>query len=154
MKFIAQHADGSIFVMPDTALHITKRPFFIPDFAEPCICQVMVAVRICRLGKGIGKRWAHRYYDQATLVTNMHTPALPPSQGYGFDDSISVGEWQGVEMLTEEQKACAADLISKSSCYFTLRQGDIIIVAPHSEEFPVTIGDRIDIPPYLEYNIK
>lgn len=154
MKFIARHADGSIYTMPDTALHINKRPFFIPDYASPCLCQIEVAVRICRLGKNIGERWAHRYYDKATLVTNFHTPALPLSQGYGFDDAISVGEWQGVQMLSLAQCEQAAKLIAEASKYFTLRQGDVLLIAPSGEEFTVAIGDHIEIPPYLSFNIK
>lgn len=154
MKFLAQHADGSIYMMPDTAIHINKRPFFIPPFASPCICQIEAAIRICRLGKNIGERWAHRYYDAATLVANMYTPSLPPSQGYGFDDAVSIGEWQEVETLSAEQQEKAASLIAEASKYFTLRQGDILLLGPTEETFTVNIGDRIERAPYLAFNIK
>lgn len=154
MKFIARHTDGSIYTMPDTALHINKRPFFIPDYASPCLCRIEVAVRVCRLGKNIGERWAQRYYDRATLVTNIHTPALPPSQGYGFDDAVSIGEWQGVQMLSLAQCDKAAKLIAESSQYFTLRQGDVILMDTYQEDFPIAIGDHIELPPYLAFNIK
>lgn len=154
MKFVAQHADGSIYTMPDTAIHINKRPFFIPPYAEPCLCQLVYAVRISRLGKNIGQRWAHRYYDAITMVANMYTPALPPSQGYGFDDAVSIGEWQAVSELTEQQKYRVDQLIAEASRFFTLRQGDILLFEPYNEPLHVKIGDRIDIPPYLAFNIK
>ena len=154
MKFIGQHTDGSLYTMPDTAIHINKRPFFIPPYAEPCLCQYEVALRISRLGKNIGQRWAHRYYDAVTLVANMHTPSLPPSQGYGFDDAVSIGEWQPLDTLTPEQQERAASLIAEASRFFTLRQGDILLLEPHGKPFPVHIGDRIEMPPYLAFNIK
>ena len=95
-----------------------------------------------------------RYYDAVTLVANMHTPSLPPSQGYGFDDAVSIGEWQPASMLSEEQKEHAARLIAEASRFFTLRQGDILLLEPHGEPFPVHIGDRIEMLPYLAFNIK
>ena len=154
MKFIAQHSDGSIYTMPDTAIHINKRPFFIPPYATPCFCQIEAAVRISRLGKNISERWAYRYYDAATLVANMSAPSLPITQAYGFDDAVSIGEWQTAGWLTPELQQRAAALIALASKYFTLRQGDVLLIAPQDAAFPVNIGDRIEIAPYLAFNIK
>lgn len=154
MKFIGRHTDGCIYTMPDTAIHINKRPFFIPPFAEPCLCQIEAAVRICRLGKNIGERFAHRYYDAATLVANMCAPSLPITQAYGFDDSVSIGEWQSAEWLTPEQQQSAATLIAEASHYFTLRQGDILLINQVEKTFPICIDDHIERTPYLSFNIK
>ncbi len=154
MKFLARHTDGSIYTMPDTAIHINKRPFFIPPYADPCLCRIEWALRLSRLGKNIGRRWAERYYDAVTTVANIHTPALPPSQGFGFDDAVSIGEWHPVDEMSPRQKAEAAALLAEVSRYFTVRQGDILLLGPQEDDFPVKIGDRIERPPFLAFNVR
>lgn len=155
MKFIAQHPDGTLYTIPDTAIHINRRPFYIPPYAEPCFCQIAAAIRIGRLGRNIGERWAHRYYDRATLVAHKYTPSLPPSQGCCFDEAVSIGEWQETEsVLSPEQKAKADHMIAEASKYFMLRQGDILLIDNCEDPFVLNIGDRIERAPYLAFDIK
>ena len=47
-----------VFSHADSALLKDGKPFFIPEFAEPCTYQVELVVRICRLGKSIPERFA------------------------------------------------------------------------------------------------
>lgn len=146
-----------IYVMPDTALHINKRPFFIPDYAVPCLMSVHRAVHVCRLGRCISQRFAHRYYDAVTLCTRMEAPALPPAIGRTFDECVSVGEWLPVEQdptFGEEADRAVAEV----SQYFTLRQGDVILLSTIRDPEEVAIDQHVEEnlngTPVLQFNIK
>ena len=56
-----------IFMKPDSALLKDSKPFFIPDFCRQVDYETELVVRICRLGKNISERFAHRYYDAVTV---------------------------------------------------------------------------------------
>jgi len=56
-----------IFLKADTALLKDHKPFFIPDHLGSIEYEAEVVVRICRLGKNIPQRFAHRYYDAYTV---------------------------------------------------------------------------------------
>ena len=56
-----------IFTKADSALLKNGKPFFVPDWASRVDYEAEVVVRICRLGKGIPVRFAHRYYDAVTV---------------------------------------------------------------------------------------
>ena len=56
-----------IFTKADSALLKDGKPFFIPDDLGTIEYETELVVRICRLGKTISKRFAHRYYDAVTL---------------------------------------------------------------------------------------
>ena len=77
MNYVAHchelHADEKlpeepvIFMKPDSALLKDGKPFFIPDFSKQIDYETELVVRICRLGKNIAPRFAHRYYDAVTV---------------------------------------------------------------------------------------
>ena len=56
-----------VFTKADSALLKDHKPFFIPDDMGKIECEAEVVVRICRLGKTISERFAHRYYDAVTV---------------------------------------------------------------------------------------
>ena len=56
-----------IFTKADSALLKDHKPFFIPDWSEQVDYETELVVRICRLGKSIPERFAHRYYDAVTV---------------------------------------------------------------------------------------
>ena len=55
------------FMKPDTSLLRNNQPFFYPDFTQELSYEVEVVLRVNRLGRNINRRFAHRYYDAATL---------------------------------------------------------------------------------------
>lgn len=67
-----------IFTKADTALLKDHKPFFIPDHLGRIDYETELVVRICRLGKTIPQRFAHRYYDAVTVGIDFTTPE-PPS---------------------------------------------------------------------------
>ena len=58
-----ENKEPVIFLKPDSAILKDGKPFFIPDFSNEVHYETEVVVRICRLGKNIAPRFAHRYYD-------------------------------------------------------------------------------------------
>lgn len=145
--------------MPDTALHINKRPFFIPDYATPCVMHLHRAVHICRLGKSISERFASRYYDAFTLCSRMEAPAIPATIGRAFDECVSVGEWLPMEQLeADDLRLLAAKAIAEVSKYFMLRQGDVLLLdevrAPEEVHINQHIEESLCGQPVLQFNIK
>lgn len=146
-----------VHTLPDTAMLHIKRPFFIPDFAEVCTVQLCLAVRVCRLGRSIGSRFAHRYYDAYTaaalfsahpLWEELQRQGLPWDIACGFDDALAVGDFctkvadatavpeEAVMNVDGEPKqripagtpfARIDAFIAAISNFYTLRQGDVLL---------------------------
>lgn len=102
-----------IFMKPDSALLKDSKPFFIPDFCEQVDYETEMVVRICRLGKNISERFAHRYYDAVTvgidftardLQRKFRAEGKPWELCKGFDSSAAIGDWVPVEKLNDIQK--------------------------------------------------
>jgi len=100
--------DPVIFTKADSALLTRGRPFFLPDFTERCDYETELVVRICRLGRSIPVRFAHRYYDAVTvgidftardLQQRLRAKGLPWDICKGFDGSAAIGEWLPVSEL-------------------------------------------------------
>ena len=91
-----------IFTKADSALLKDHKPFFIPDWSERVDYETELVVRICRLGKSIPDRFAHRYYDAVTvgidftardLQQRLREKGLPWLLSKGFDGSAAVGDF-------------------------------------------------------------
>ena len=99
-----------VFTKADSALLRNRKPFFIPDWSERVDYEAEVVVRICRLGKGIPRRFAHRYYDAVTVGIDFTArdwqqracrQGLPWEICKGFDGSAAIGDW--MELMKEEK---------------------------------------------------
>ena len=97
-----------IFMKPDSALLRDGKPFFLPDFSADMQYEAEVVVRICRLGKHIAPRFAHRYYDAVTvgidftardLQQRFRQEGLPWELAKGFDNSAAIGRFLPLEQL-------------------------------------------------------
>lgn len=100
-----------VFTKADSALLTDGRPFFIPDFTQRCDYATELVVRICRLGRSISPRFAHRYYDAVTvgidftardLQEQLRAQGLPWDICKGFDGSAAVGRFIPVASLDRE----------------------------------------------------
>lgn len=162
-----------VFLKADSALTKGNKPFFIPDWAQQFDYEAELVVRICRLGKGIPERFAHRYWDAVTvgidftardLQKQTREQGMPWTLCKGFDGSAPIGEWvEKTELPPMEQlrfhldvnghtvqQGCAADMlfsidsiISYLSRFFTLKTGDLIFTGTPAGIGPVSIGDRL-----------
>lgn len=97
-----------IFLKPDSAILKDGKPFFIPDFSNEVHYETEVVVRICRLGKDIAPRFAHRYYDAVTVGIDFTARDLqrkfreagnPWELCKGFDNSAAIGTFIPLEQV-------------------------------------------------------
>lgn len=167
-----------VFTKADSALLKDHKPFFIPDDMGKIECEAEVVVRICRLGKTISERFAHRYYDAVTvgidftareLQQKLREKSLPWDLCKGFDGSAALGEWVQKDKFLDVQRlrfhldingktvqeGCTSDMlftvdriISYISRFFTLKTGDIIYTGCPAVCGPVSINDHLE--GYLE----
>lgn len=167
-----------IFTKADSALLKDGKPFFVPAFTERCDYETEVVVRICRLGRSIAPRWAHRYYDQVTvgidftardLQERLRAEGKPWELCKGFDGSAAIGEMIPKDELPDVQnlhfhldingktvqQGHTADMLFKVdevvsyiSRFFTLKMGDLIYTGTPAGVGPVHEGDHLE--GYLE----
>ena len=160
----------------DTALLTSNRPFFIPDFATKCTCGIEVVFRICRLGRSISQRFAHRYYDAISvgvsfradnLLKEQSERGLPWEIAVGFDGSAALGTFEPFQSFDPEAAdfymtindeemqrgnignfVCGIDrAIEYVSQFYTLRQGDYFYMGMPSA--PVAISNDCHIKAFL-----
>ena len=162
-----------IFTKADSALLKDGKPFFIPDFMGRIDYEAELVVRICRLGKSIPARFAHRYYDAVTVGVDFTARDVqkeakdlgrPWTIAKGFDGSAVIGEWIDIEKFYDiqaihfhldvngktVQEGCTSDMLFKVdelieyiSRYFTLKTGDILYTGTPVGVGPVHVDDHL-----------
>ena len=163
-----------IFMKPDSSLLKTGKPFFVPDHLGRIDYEAEVVVRICRLGKTIPERFAHRYSDAVTVgidFTAREVQQQARKAGHpwtlckGFDGAAAIGEWVPKEKFLDVQSLQfhldkngetvqqgftgnmlyrVDELISYISQYFTLKTGDLLYTGTPAGVGPVAIGDHLE----------
>ena len=163
-----------IFTKADSALLKPGKPFFVPDHWGRIDYEAEVVVRICRLGKNISRRFAHRYYDAVTVgidftARDLQREASQNGQPWtickGFDGSAAIGEWVDIakfrnvqalhfhldkngetvqEGRTSDMFYGVDEIIAYISQFFTLKTGDLLYTGTPAGVGPVQIGDHLD----------
>ena len=167
-----------IFMKPDSAILKDGKPFFIPEFTNKVDYETELVVRICRLGKNIAPRFAHRYYDAVTvgidftardLQRKLRAEGKPWEISKGFDNSAVIGDFVSVSRFKDVQnldfhldidgntvqKGNTRDMIFKIdeiiayvSKFYTLKIGDLLYTGTPVGVGPVSIGNHLE--GYLE----
>ena len=162
-----------IFMKPDSAILKDGKPFFIPEFTQRVDYETELVVRICRLGKHIAPRFAHRYYDAVTvgidftardLQNDFRAQGLPWELCKGFDDSAVLGNFIPTEKLPDiqnlhfhldidgqtVQRGHTADMLFKVdeiiayvSQFCTLKIGDLLFTGTPVGVGPVSVGQHL-----------
>lgn len=163
-----------IFTKADSALLKDRKPFFIPDHLGQIDYEAELVVRICKLGKTVPERFAHRYYDAVTvgidftareLQKKLREAGQPWDLCKGFDGAAALGEWVSKEKFRDVQamhfhldingqtvqEGRTSDMIfsidhivSYISQFFTLKTGDIIYTGTPVGVGPVLIDDHLE----------
>ena len=163
-----------IFTKADSALLKDRKPFFIPDHLGQIDYETELVVRICKLGKTVPERFAHRYYDAVTVGIDFTARELqkkfreagqPWDLCKGFDGAAALGEWVSKEKFRDVQamhfhldingqtvqEGRTSDMIfsidhivSYISQFFTLKTGDIIYTGTPVGVGPVHIDDHLE----------
>ena len=162
-----------IFTKADSSLLKDSKPFFLPDDMGRIDYGAELVVRICRLGKAIPARFAHRYYDAVTvgidftardLQQKLRENGMPWEMCKGFDGAATIGNWVSADLFRDVQalhfhldingktvqEGCTSDMLFKIdeiieyiSKYFTLKTGDILYTGTPAGVGPVNIDDHL-----------
>lgn len=167
---------------PDSALLRGGKPFFIPDGIGAIRYAGAVAVRMCRLGKSIPERFAHRYYDALTVGIDFAAEGPEARDDVirtGFDGAAVIGEWTAKEAFVDVRALRVRvtingieapgtlvgslspridEAIAYISRYMTIKTGDIFFMDTPGATGRVSIDDHvtgwIDDRKVLEFNCK
>lgn len=162
------------FMKPDSALVISNRPFFYPDFSKDVHHELEVVIRIDRLGRSIEEKFASRYFSEVALgvdftardlQSEMKKKGLPWEIAKGFDYSAPVSEFVPVSKFKDiHDLSFRLDLngntvqdgntslmifsfekiISYVSRFMTLKTGDLIFTGTPAGVGPVAVNDRLE----------
>ena len=163
-----------IFMKPDTAILPKKTPFTIPEFSKDVHHEVEVLVKICKVGKYISPKFAHKYYDEIglgidftarDLQTKLKEKGLPWEKAKAFDHSAIIGDflpknnYSSLENINFElrknseivQKGSTSmmlwnidEIVSYVSQFFTLKKGDIIFTGTPKGVAAVNVNDVLE----------
>lgn len=170
-----------IFIKPSSSLAnapastvSANMPFFLPDFSDEIEYETEIVVKICRLGKGISEKFAHRYYDEVTvglditardLQRELRSKGLPWEISKGFDRSAVVGGFVDLENAgniqnidfslkingitvqsgnTSEMIFSVDRIIEYASRFFTLKTGDLIFTGTPAGVGRLKMGDHLE----------
>ncbi len=163
-----------IFMKADSALLKDHKPFFVPDHLGRIEYEGELVLRICRLGKSIPRRFAHRYYDAATvgidftardLQKKLRAEGLPWELSKSFDGAAAIGEWVSADKfrdlqmlsfrldkngktvqqaLTSDMLFKIDDLIAYISQFFTLKTGDLLFTGTPAGVGEVVVDDHLE----------
>lgn len=121
-----------VFMKPATALLKDNQPFYYPEFTKDLHYETELVLRICKQGKYIKEKFAHKYYDQIglgidftarDLQTYQKAKGLPWEIAKAFDHSAVIGKLFPKENFalplhfslqlngTEVQKGNSADML-------------------------------------------
>lgn len=163
-----------IFLKPDSAVLKNNKPFFIPDHLGRIDYETEIVVRICKLGKTVSTRFAHRYYDAVTvgidftardLQRKLSQAGRPWDIAKGFDGAAYIGEWIEKDKLpsvdrlrfhldingntvqegqTTDMIRSVDEIISHVSQYYTLKTGDLVFTGTPAGVGPVHENDHLE----------
>lgn len=162
-----------IFTKPDTALLKNNQPFYYPEFSQDIHHEVELVLKVCREGKNIQEKFAHKYYDQIGLGVDFTArdlqqkakeKGLPWAIAKGFNGSAPISVFKPVSdfkdlnninfslMVNGEEKQKGNTslmlfsfdfIISYLSKFFTLKKGDLIFTGTPKGVGAVVVGDKL-----------
>jgi len=162
------------FFKPDSALLLKGKPFFYPDFSQDIHHEIELVLRVCRVGKHIEERFAHKYYDEIglgidftarDLQTECKTKGLPWEPAKAFDGSAPLGnflpksQFESMEDIgfylnvngktvqqgnTKDLIFSFEKIIAYVSQFVTLKMGDLIFTGTPAGVGPVLREDLLE----------
>ncbi len=162
----------SLSVLPETALILKNLPFFYPEFTTDIVALIQVGAKINKVGKHIQLKFAATYYEEIAIFIhfiavdvlrnlNENSNSLLPA--LGFDYSIFPGNYMRkenidetlvVELINNQHfqiltfigwREKLDSLISESSKYFTLKNGDVILTGEGSLFENININSHLQL---------
>ena len=90
-----------IFTKPDTAILRNNAPFYYPEFSKDIHYEAELVLRVCKEGKNIEEKFAHKYYDAIgigidftarDLQQKAKEKGLPWDIAKGFNGSAPISD--------------------------------------------------------------
>ncbi len=156
------------YLVPDSSILYSGRPFFLPDFASAIVATPSIIVRMSRLGKCVAPKFAHRYWDAFTAGFTLRAVDSDDDRLKGldcaFDGAAIVGEWVMTATVDDPLNAvvearvgediisahCMAemrhqlnDLIAACSTRCSIKMGDLLITGDTAAGVVLKPGNRL-----------
>lgn len=135
MNIIVRTYGGNIIVRPDTTWSRNNDDYFVPDFVDEISWSPVLCVRISRLGKHIGEKFASRYYDGVGRGVLLYPENLLDGTPESFaaanilDRTSCIVLPEGdVSSLGADGKALIDKTLAGASRIARVRAGDILAV--------------------------
>lgn len=162
------------FMKPDTAILQKHNPFFYPEFSKDIHYETELVLKICRNGRHIPEKFAHKYYDKIgigidftarDLQAECKKKGLPWEIAKAFDQSAPLGDFLPKNNFPDlkninfslkingdtRQEGNSKDMIfsfdqvvSYISQFITLKIGDIIFTGTPEGVGPAAINDHFE----------
>lgn len=162
-----------VFGKPETAILKNNAAFYYPDFSSDIHHEVEILIKICKVGKNIDEKFAHKYYDEIgigvdftarDLQSKAKAKGLPWDLAKGFNGSAPISEFvsksdydlnnlnfslkkdgEDVQVGNTSMMLFRIDyIIAYVSKFFMLKKGDIIFTGTPEGVGPVQIGQRLE----------
>lgn len=161
MKVVTAYRDAesgelTLRTSPDSTVLRTGDPLFVPDHLGPrWRGHVCPAIRISRLGTNIPRRFAGRYFEEATLLLLLEPDGeseLCKGALYLLDRSTAPGQWTSADILDKVSEITVGtgdtavaypgrrlrdefeEAISEISRFCTFKTGDILVLGSTGPE--------------------
>ena len=156
------------YLMADSSVLYSGRPFFVHDFAEEFVAAPSIVVRMGRLGKCVAPKFAHRYWDALTAGLNVQAcrdgDAGLEALDRAFDGAAIVGDWVDVSSLDDALHAVVevkvddtvvsrhcladmvwplADMVSAVSTRCSIKMGDLLFTGDCGPRVVLKPGMRL-----------
>lgn len=163
-----------IFLKPKNAILLPEKPFYYPEFSDDIHYECEVVVRMCKNGKFIQEKFAHKYYDAVTvgidftardLQQKLKSKGLPWELAKAFDGSAVIGTFKPLtpELKFDDiqfelkrngdtvQTGATKDMtfninaiIAYVSQYITINIGDVIFTGTPAGVGPIHVYDKLE----------
>lgn len=163
-----------VFLKPDTSLLKNRKPFYYPDFSNNIHYEAELVLKICKNGKHIDKKFAHKYFEEISIGIDLTArdiqksckeKGLPWERAKSFDGSAIIGSFIDKKDLNNSneilfslninnmpaQKGNSKDMlfsvdeiISDVSKFISLKQGDLIFTGTPAGVGPIRQGDNLE----------
>lgn len=137
---------------PKSALLLPDKPFYYPEFSDNIQYECELVVKICKNGKHIQEKFAHKYYNAVSvgldftardLQQELKTKGLPWELAKAFDGSAVVGDFVP---LTPE--------INVNDMQFELHKNGVKVQNGLSKDMIYNIDQIIEfVSQYISFNI-
>lgn len=176
MKILCAEYNGNkeVAIVPvgDDVLLRNNNDFYIPEFTTEVSCIPQFVVRLCKLGKSVGERFAGRYYEEIgvgirfyadSFENELQVKGLPAVVASSFDGSAAISsltgnaDCQNAEYAMyvngelvyrgsrREQPVSIDRLIALASEFHTLKIGDFLYCGNTFRFRGARVNDRIQV---------